>query len=88
MSNHFSLDRLNSVSPTNIGQVAMTALDRLQKFPPEEQVAGVAVLLQLITKRYGVHTGNVLTVANNLVDQAVSRCPELRAAVQYVKHEL
>ena len=85
-----SLDipRLTNVDAKQAGQAAFRAINALQTLTPEQQVAGLAVAFQLLSRRFEVHMGTVLTVANNLVDHALHRTPELGATFDYINQEI
>jgi hypothetical protein len=84
----FSPDRLNGVDPNKAGQAALAVIDRLQNYAPEQQLAGAAITFVLLLKKYQQHAGNVLTVANNLMDRTVQHVPQLGAMRDYVRYEL
>jgi hypothetical protein len=87
--NDFSLDRLHSVDARKAGQAAMACFDRLQlTYTPEQQAAGVGVILLLLQSRYGFCLNDALKVANNLINRAGQDTPEIRAAKTYVDNEL
>jgi hypothetical protein len=88
MLERFDFDRLASVSPGQAGNAAYAALDQLQKFRPEEQVAAAAVLFLLLTRKFETHPGNVLQVGSNIISRAMETTPELRGVLGYLKHEL
>lgn len=86
--NNFSLDRLNSVSPARAGMSAVSALDNLSHFTPEQQIAGMTVAFLALLDKYNVHPSKAMEVARNLKANAAPVTPELRAAVRYVNEEL
>lgn len=88
MQQPFSLDRLNAVDPKLTGQAALAAIQSVEARTAEQQVAGLAVAFAAICRKYRIHPGTALTVANNVVERAVGKLPALRAAIQYVNQEL
>ncbi len=85
----FSLDRLHNVNARNVGRAAMAVLDHIQlTYSPEEQAAGVGVILTLLRDRYGFDMSQALKVSENLIDRAGHNMPEIRAARTYVENEL
>jgi hypothetical protein len=85
--NEALLDRIASIPPGLAGRAAFVAIDRLQDLPVEARIAGSALLFLMLVRQAGVHPGNALEVANNLIDQAIAKTPELRAAKQWVRDE-
>jgi len=45
----FNRDRFNNADTAQSAQAAMTVIDRLQQFPPEEQLVGLAAAFLLLT---------------------------------------
>lgn len=84
----FSFDRLANVPGHLAGQAAFAALSNLQIFPPEQRVAGAALLFVALCRRFRVHPGNALNIAGNISREMTGRSAELGAMSDYLKHEL
>jgi hypothetical protein len=84
----FSLDRLNNVNSRTAGSAAIAAFNGLQNFEPEQQAAGLAVMIEMLRRRYGFSVSSVMAVASNLVDRVGHEEPNLRAMKLYVENEL
>lgn len=80
--------KLGTVHPTRVGVAAMSAFSNLQNFPPEVQAAALGCLVILFCRAHKTHVGNVLAVANNVIDDVIGHNPQLDAADAYVKGEL
>lgn len=61
-----NIDHLNSVSRNNTAKVTLRLLDRMQDFPPHEQVAAVAVLHALIARELKLSPTTLHNLANNI----------------------
>lgn len=88
MPKRFNYDRFTGVDPKQSAQCAMAVLTALQKYPPEVQAAGLSVAFAHLIDRFGLHAGNALQVANNLLVRERHTTPELRAVEMYVEKEL
>lgn len=85
----FRTDRLPLVDPKVIGQGTFACVDRLQHIETaEHQLMSAAVLLLLYCHNLKAHPGDVLQVANNIIDRTIHMTPQLKGAMDYAKHEL
>ena len=82
-------ERLVHVVARRAGRAAIAAISEIQSFHPAEQVAGVAIVLVHLLRKYKVeHVSEVLTVANNIINRAREHAPELKAAGIYIEREV
>lgn len=82
-------DKLPLVSPQHVGTCAMSIVDRLQRNPPEVQLAAIGVVFVMLMQKHGVKAaGNVLQVSENILERTKTiASSELRAALTYVMQE-
>lgn len=88
MSRNFNYDRFVNVNPRLSAQAAIAVLTGLQDFPPEAQMAGLAVAFANLTDLFGLHEGTAIQVARNLMARERHAVPELRAVRAYTENEL
>lgn len=88
MPKQFSLDRLNSVNADKSGHAAVTALNGLEKFRAEEQIAGLTMAFAAVLDKYSASYSDAIRVAQNLFNRAAADTPSVRAVKRYVKEEL
>jgi len=81
--------QLPIVNPLLAVQAAYAAASALQDYTPGEQVAGVAVLLNVMSERTGVSLSELLDKAQRMEKDAdTNYTREIRALREYVKEEL
>lgn len=80
-------DQLACASTRQAQGAAFTALDKLQDFPPAQQIAGAALLFALLVRRFNVDVRDVLAQTGRRIDDAL-KDPQLRAIKQYLGEEL
>jgi hypothetical protein len=81
-------DTLAAVSAAKVGPAAMSLVDAMQRFRPEEQAAGFAVSFLILCKKLRVHPGTVLSVAERIIEVEGKKIPEIRAALAYIENEI
>lgn len=82
-------DKLNNCSLQDGAIAAMTVIDRLQNFRPEQQVVGAAAAFVAICEHLNVELQDVMTVTKNMIADARRRkLPEFDAVDLYVRNEL
>jgi hypothetical protein len=79
---------MNNADPYSVSQAAMTVLDRLQNFPPAEQIMGAAAMFLILAEHRGIPAQDVFTATKNLINGVDGIRPEFRAVAEYCKHEL
>jgi hypothetical protein len=77
-----------TVKAGHAGQAAMGVIDSAQRHPAPVQAVGVALAFVLMMKHLGTHPGDVLSVAQNILDSDLQHQPEIRAVREYVKKEI
>lgn len=87
--NPFSRDRLNSADPHASAVAAMTVIDRLQNFPPEQALIGLAATFLFVAEHFGINAQDAFTVTKNVINHADGRViPEFKAVRDFVRNEL
>jgi hypothetical protein len=80
--------RLSFLPPAAIGHAAMTVLNQLQDFPPEEQIAAVGMCFAALLRKHSALSGDVLPVVTNMVADRKNSCREMQALNLYINGEL
>lgn len=88
MRPELSLDRLAAVNANRVGPAAISLIDSLQRFTSEEQAVGFGLAFLLLCRRLKAHPGNVLQVAQRVLDDCGHKQPELKAALMYMENEI
>jgi site-specific DNA-adenine methylase len=82
-------DRLNNADQQQSAIAAMTVVDRLQNFAPDEQLVGAAAVFLMLAEHYGVSAQDAFTVTKNVINDTDRKLiPEFRAVRQYIQEEL
>lgn len=81
-------DRMNNANPHTVASAAMAVVDRLQNFPPADQIMGAAALFLILAEHRGIPAQDIFTATKNLINGVDGKRPEFRALAEYVKHEL
>ena len=87
-------DALNSVSAHRAGEVAFAAIDAIQGEPPAEQIAGAALLFQILLRRWRLDPRDVLPASGRRLEDALTPNPNakpgevVRALRAYVREDL
>lgn len=79
---------MNNADPQLVARAGMTVADRLQDFPADAQVMGVAALFLILAEASGVPAQDVFTATKNLMSNQEGRRPEFAALSDYVRNEL
>jgi hypothetical protein len=80
-------DQLASVSTLKAQIAAFSALDKLQDFPPAEQVAGAALLFVMLVRHFDADARDVLVSTGRRIADALND-PRYRAIQQYLGEEI
>lgn len=80
-------DQLACASARTSQRAAFAALDKLQDFPPAEQVAGAALLFAMLVRHFNVDVRDVLAQTDRRIADALND-PQLRAIRQYLGEEI
>lgn len=81
-------DTLNHI-PVNVAAVdAMAVIDRIQDWPRERQMLAVTSVFKLLAERFGVNSGDIFTVADNVMNHADGKRVEFDAIAAYLRSEL
>lgn len=81
-------DRMNHLDPGTVAIAALNNLDRVSDNDKEVQAVALAVTLLAYSRRHGADTGDLFTVANNMLASKHVKHPSFEALRLYVRHEL
>jgi hypothetical protein len=82
-------DRFNNADQQQSAVAAMTVIDRLQNFPAEQQLVGLAATFLFVCEHFGIPAQDAFTVTKNVINDTDSKLiPEFRAVREYVRNEL
>lgn len=76
------------VNGKHAGPAAMRVINEMQHLSPELQCVGGAMAFLLMCDQAQCHPGNAMGIAKNLLADAATYWPEVRALKDYVKNEL
>lgn len=82
------LDKVTNAPVVGVAEAAMTVIDRLQHFPPEQQVMGAIAAAQILLDHYRLRLPDVGPAVTNIMNHAAGRRPEFAAIADYVAGEL
>ena len=81
--------QLSLVSLKKAAAPVLAALNAIDQFPKEQRILGAAMLFTLMARKYNVHPGTVLGVANNMIDRTQELGePEYWAIRDYLNHRM
>ena len=79
---------LGFADPQTTGHAAMGAITGVQGFPSRERAVALGVVFLLLCRHMDTHPGNVLSTAQNILNDDPKFIPELRGVQDYIKHEV
>jgi len=84
----FDRDRFNAADLKQVSNASMAAIDALQDFTPEEQMAAIGVCSILLAAHVAMPLGDVLGSVERMMRDAEGKRPEFAAVEMYMEEEL
>ena len=84
----FSMDRFNNADPFAVATGCIAVVDAIQNMPKDVQLAALAATFALVCEFFDVDRREALVTAERMMNDAVGRRAEFRAASLYVRNEL
>lgn len=81
-------DKLGMADVRKVGNGMMAILSAVQTYPPEIQVAALAVISLLYERETALHLSDIRTFANNIMFDGMEVRPEFQAAKSYFKRHI
>ena len=82
-------DRLFNCNSKRVANASMAALNSIQDYPADEQLAAVGVLFLVLTKRFGIQPDNVLNCVDNMIkDSKRYDLATFQGITEYFKQEI
>ena len=82
-------DRLYNCNPKRVANASMAALNAIQDYPADEQLAAAGVLFLILTERFGVQPDNVLNCVDNMInDSKRYDLATFQGITEYFKEEI
>jgi hypothetical protein len=81
-------EKLFSIHASRVASPTLHIVDQLGNYPGPVQVVTAALVFEIMCRKFGLHRGTVGEVANNVLDRVGGEYPQIRAAIDCVKHEV
>jgi len=81
-------DQMNMADPVMIGRTAMSVIDAVQDYTPEQQALGMAATFMLLCDRFGVKPQDVFETSQNVMNGVAGKRPEFAGVQSYLAGEL
>lgn len=81
-------DLLNLIPSRLAAQRTFDVIDRVQEWPPHEQVVALAATFLLLCETQRVNPRDALQTAERIINHAEGKLPEFAAVRQYLKDEV
>ncbi|MBU4567023.1 MAG: hypothetical protein KKE29_20090 [Proteobacteria bacterium] len=84
----FNRDQFNNADLRQVSNASMAAIDALQAFDPEVQMAAIGAVSILLAAHVDMPLGDVLGSVDRMMSDAEGKRPEFAAVEMYMKEEL
>ena len=82
-------DRLFNCNPRRVANTVMKVMNTLQNVPADEQLAAAAVLMLVVTRRFGIEPANALNCVDNMMKDARRYdAASFKGVAEYFKNEV